>query len=380
MNKPRRPKRLIFQKIVTIITITAYLPAIAGWYISSDNWWPLGLASIGFAYLWLILLLIAGWWWHKGQRLIAALCITLMIAGFQPAKATFSIGWDKDYLAKKDQSALRVMQWNCMELPGNHKGWIYYTEERKALETFVLQYNPDIICIQDFGEHIGVKLQSNFAFLQDTLGYPYKIFAESSNMFRVFGQTIIGTAIFSKQPFLKSGSLPFTNRPFPEYIVWADVLLQGKPVRMVTTHFRSMNLSAPKASEGGKLPYYLQDDTTILKETNPFVKVKFYQSEHVLQAKQLRAFMDSSQVPVVLCSDMNTVPASATYRIAKGNLTDGFIGSKTGLGNTYNFLLPNLRIDYILHHPSLEAKQWKHFSNGFFDHDHLMADLAWKIK
>jgi endonuclease/exonuclease/phosphatase family metal-dependent hydrolase len=284
----------------------------------------------------------------------------------------------KDYAEEKQPGALRVMQWNCKELPGNHIGWKKNKDERKAIETFVLKYRPDVICMEDFAEHIGKKLESNYAFLIDTLGYPYKIFAESSNMNHVFGQTIVGTAIFSKQPFLRSGSLPYTNRPFPEYIVWADVLMDGEPVRLVTTHFRSMNLVSNKSFQEGKFPYYLRHDSTILRNSNPFAKVRFYQAEHAQQAIQLRAFLDTCSVPVILCADMNTVPAGFTYRMAKGNLVDGFTGSKTGMGNTYNFLLPNLRIDYLLHHPAIEARQWKHFTNGFFDHDHLMGDFTRK--
>lgn len=378
MTKLSRPKRLIFLKIVTVITIGSYLPAIAGWYFSPVYWWPLGLASIGFAYMWIGLLVLAGWWFKRHYRLMPAVCIALMMAGIEPAQATFSIGWDKDYVVKKDQEALRVMQWNCMELPGNHIGWKKFKDERKAIETFILQYQPDILCMEDFAEHIGPKLESNYAFLKDSLGYPYKVFAVSASMMQKFGKIIVGTAIYSKHPFIRSGMLPFTNRQYPEYIVWADVMLKGKQVRMVTTHFRSMNLFSYKTYQNRKLPYYLQPDSSIIMSENIFSKIKFYQYEHALQAKQLKDFMDTCSVPVVLCTDLNTVPASATYRIARGNLTDGFTGSKTGLGNTYNYLLPNLRIDYLLHHPALEAKQWKHFTNGFFDHDHLMADYSWK--
>lgn len=378
MNQKNRRPRLIFLKFITAITIALYLPAVAGWYISPVVWWPLGLASIAFAYLWMALPVLAAWWWLKKQRKIPVVCIVLMVAGFQPATSTFSLGMDKEYKAEKEPGSLRVMQWNCMELPGNHIGWKKNKDERKAIETFVLKYNPDIICMEDFAEHIGDKLESNDAFLEDSLGYPFRIFAASSTMIHVFGKSIVGTVIYSKKPFIRSGVLPFANRRHPESMVWADLLMDGKPVRVITTHFRSMNLFAGKAYENKKLPYYLQQDSSIIMSKNIFSKIKYYQSEHAMQAGQLRAFMDTCQVPVILCTDMNSVPASFTYKVAKGNLQDGFSGSKTGLGNTYNFLLPNLRIDYLLHHPLLEARQWKHFTNGFFDHDHLMADFTWK--
>lgn len=380
MNHTKRPPRRIFLKFITAITIAVYLLAVAGWYISPIAWWPLGFASIAFAYLWLALLLLAVWWWFKKQRLIPSVCFALMVTGFQPAKATFSIGWDKDYMAEKAPATLRVMQWNCKGLPGNVIGWQSNKAERKAVETFILQYKPDIICMEDFAEHTGRILESNFAFLKDTLGFPYKIFAESSIMIHEYGKTKTGTVIFSKYPFIRSGILPFENRDLAEYIVWADVLLQGKPVRLATTHFKSMNLFGYNTYDPDKLPYYHKSDSSIIMSKNIITKIKFFQAEHTLQAQQLNTFLDTCSVPVVLCIDMNTVPAGFNSRKAKGKLKDGFIGSKTGMGNTYNFLLPNLRIDYLLHHPALEARQWKHFTNGFFDHDHLMADFTWKIE
>ncbi len=378
MSRSGRPKRHIFLKIFTVTVVASYLVSVAGYYFSPLQWWPLGVASIAFAYLWAALAVLAAWWRFKKNRVLPILCLALMAAGFQPASVTFSIGWQQDYKAAKESGSLRVMQWNCMELPGNHIGWKKNKEERKAIETFLLKYQPDIICMEDFGEHIGKKLESNFAFIQDTLGYPHKVFGQSSSMDFVFGTSNIGTAIFSKHPFIRSGMLPFTHRQYPEFIVWADILLQDKPVRIVATHFRSMNLFIPETSMKRKLPYYLQQDSNILRSRNIFSNIIYYQAEHETQAKQLRAFTDTCPIPVILCTDMNTVPASYTYRQAKGNLQDGFLGTKTGLGNTYNYLLPNLRIDYLFHHPLLDARQWKHFSDGFFDHDHLMADFSWK--
>lgn len=372
----RFPKRLLPAFFTAIFSI-GYLLAVLGWYFSPLTWWPLNIFSIGFPYLLLVNLLVATWWLRKNRKIAVAITL-LLFTGYAPAYNTFSIGREKPFLPAKKTGQLRVMQWNAMELPGMHKGWQKDKDERKAFETFMHQYNPDVICIQDYADHLGRRLELNEKFLKDTLGYPYRLFAKSSVSIHVFGKTLVGTAIFSKIPFIGTGILPYSKREIPEYILWADILFEGKPLRLVTTHFRSINLFGYKTYQPGKLPYFLQQDSSIVMSTNPFIKIRHYKAEHALQAKEVRSFLDTCRVPVVVCADLNTVPASYIYRQVKGNLTDGFIGSKTGLGATYNYLLPNLRIDYLLNDRKLKSTQWKHFTNGFFDHDHLVADLAWK--
>jgi endonuclease/exonuclease/phosphatase family metal-dependent hydrolase len=376
-KQPATQRRQLLLPLITIASVLCTIPAVAGWYFSPLLWWPLGVCSIAFAYVWPALLLLLFWWFKKNSWVTGVLLL-LLIAGWQPAAATYSLGMNRDFEITKKPSALRVMQWNCMDFAVNYKGHPVQQENRRKISSFIQQYSPDILCIQDFSEIIGKHHYSNFSFLRDSLGYKHLLFAEHSNLIEKYGKVYSGTLIASKLPFVQTGAIPFEGRNLPESITWADILFQGENIRIVSTHFRSMHIFSHKDFNRNSLPYYHLEDSAIILSSNILKKIKFFQHEHAVQAQQLRNFLDTSGAPVILGADMNTVPASYIYKKVKGSLNDGFTGSRTGLGATYNYLLPNLRIDYLLNDGRLAALQWKHFNEGFFDHDHLMADYEWQ--
>ena len=55
---------------------------------------------------------------------------------------------------------------------------------------------------------------------------------------------------------------------------------------------------------------------------------------------------------MVVCGDMNDLPASYTYTTIRGNLNDAFVQKGKGFGRTYNEIFPTLRIDHIFYDPS----------------------------
>ncbi|HSK11908.1 MAG TPA: endonuclease/exonuclease/phosphatase family protein [Phnomibacter sp.] len=375
-NTAHRRHRFIF--IATIVSIPVYLLSSMGWYVAPDNIWIFSVASLGFAFIWPWLLALSLWWWWSFGKPPIFLWL-LLLMGWGPATATYSIGRPKPFEAKKETGALRVMQWNCMGLPGMVKGWYEHTSERSAAVDLLNRYKPDVICLQDFNDTRGRQLYSNIDLLTDSLGYPYRVFASHPPTIHPYGKVWQGTAIFSRLPFLQQGVVPYEGFEYAGSIVWADMDMDGKMVRVVTTHFRSMQLFSHRTFAGKKLPYFMLPDSAIIMSSSILKKLRFFQMEHARQATQFRAFLDTCSVPVIVAADLNTVPANYIYRqVRGGDLQDGFLGSKTGLGNTYNYLAPHLRIDYLMHHDALEAVQWHHFEEGFFDHDHLMADHRWK--
>jgi endonuclease/exonuclease/phosphatase family metal-dependent hydrolase len=271
------------------------------------------------------------------------------------------------------------MQWNCNNLPGYDIGWHNNPNllKRKEAADFIQYYQPDILCIQDFSEVVDRRMYSNISLLTDTLGYRFSHLFQTGITIKPFGKVSNFLGIFSKQPPVNKGVHWYSNSEFPEAIVWADFLLNGRLVRVVSTHFQSMHFFSQKQFAHITLPYWQKPDSAIIMSSSILLKLNHFQQQHLLQAKELRRFLDTCSVPVILGADLNTVPANYIYRHVKGSLNDGFLGSKTGLGATYNYLAPNLRIDYLLNDRQLSPQVWKHFQEGFLDHDHLLADYQW---
>ncbi len=379
MNQPiKRPGRRILLTAITLPAVLAYLISVAGWYLSPEVSWILPLFSVGFAYGWLFLFMLL-WPWFKTHKRVAYALVLLLLTGAPPAAVTFSVGWQKDFLEKRQNNALRIMQWNSNSLPGYDIGWTNnpHLFKRKAAADFIHRYQPDILCIQDFSDIVDRRMYSNITLMTDTLEYPHAHLAKFGFTLNKYGKVSNYIGIFSKQPPVTKGIHWYSSYAFPEAIVWADFLLNGRLVRVVSTHFQSMHFFSHTQFANVVLPYWQKPDSAIIMNPGILFKLRHFQQRHLLQAKELRRFLDTCSVPVILGADLNTVPANYVYRIVKGELNDGFPGSKTGLGATYNYLAPNLRIDYLLNDKKLTPQVWKHHENGFFDHDHLMADYQW---
>lgn len=363
---------------LSLLIALGYLVSLLGWYISNLQFWLLGLAALGFVYLWMLIFIIALYWLIRKKIQLTAVYLSLFLLGWSPATASFSVGMEESFEIDKPQGALRVMQWNANELSGNQRDLDTGKYGRLRAVEFLQKYQPDVICIQDYSEIISRHNYSNRALLSDTLGYKNAFIEVHSYSLHFYGFVQQGLGIFSKVPFIDSGSVPYEGRDFPEYIVWADLPLQGERVRIVSTHFRSMNLRWTPEFEKNYFPVYQMQDSAVIMSGKPLLKLRFYQKEHAQQAALLRRFLDTCSVPVILCADLNTVPASHTYQRVRGDLRDDFLTTTIGLGATYNYLAPNIRIDYMFSNKLLRRVQWKHFDDGFSDHDPLLGDYIWR--
>lgn len=358
----------------TWVVFIVYLCALGGWYVNAITF-PIGaIFSVAFAYVWPALLFLSILWWFLHKKVTIFFGILLML-GLPPASATFSIGIPKPFVKQKNALAIRVMHWNCMDLGIFGIGWPQHMAHREKIKKFFQQYSPDVLCLQDFSELEGRLFYSNLQFISDTLQLPYIHVVYRSYSIYPYGKVKMGSLIASKIPFNGTGEVTYSQPAFPNRILWVKLTWQGKPITVVSTHLQSLNLFSHKEFSKIKLPYYMKSDSAVIMSHNMLHKLSHFQQVHALQVKELRPILDTIKNPIVFAADLNSVPASNVYRSIRGNrLLDGFMGTKTGLGNTFNFLLPNLRIDYLMHDKNLKCLQWHHFTDGFFNHDHLIGD------
>jgi endonuclease/exonuclease/phosphatase family metal-dependent hydrolase len=81
----------------------------------------------------------------------------------------------------------------------------------------------------------------------------------------------------------------------------------------------------------------------------------------------------------VLTGDFNDVPNSYTYFTVNGsNLQDAFLKKGFGIGRTYSYLSPTLRIDYIFTTKDFSILQFNRVVKDYSDHYMLVADMQLK--
>lgn len=358
------------------LLLLVYLPSLLVYLIAPAAWWPMGLLSIGFPFTWLAFVIAVFIGWLLNKRLGAILFIAWLL-GLPMMANVVGMKPQKPWQFQKAANSLRIMQWNCMELAGTLKD-DSSALVRKQIRQFIALYQPDIIVLQDFQEIKNPWQHSNIAFLQDTLRYAHVALAPFFEVQRPWGQIAEGSAIFSKIPFTATGQQPYKGRPYSEKILWADVVWQHQPLRIISSHFLSMNLNTPKGSPN-IIDYHQQTDSAIITSGNVLTKLRYYQSYHVQQAEQLRRFIQSTPHSTVLGIDMNSVPTAYVYRQLATLLQDAWLQAGWGLGATYHrSRLPHLRIDYLMAHPLLRLQQIALLKVPFSDHYPILADYSWR--
>jgi endonuclease/exonuclease/phosphatase family metal-dependent hydrolase len=364
---------ITFFKVVTVVFLFFYLPSCFVYLVTPAQWWFMGILSIGFPYLWLFLLLLVISWVFIRRR-SAAILFLLLICGIPVMKNVMALHANQGIKETKLPGQVRLMQWNCNGLPGY---FVYMPElvaERARAVQFIQTYNPDIICIQDFSNTIAVNAKSNIALLQDTLGYRYYLYTEHYKTAIGNYAEGMGIAIFSKIPIIDSGRISYPGKKIPESVLWAEFNLEGKKIRIATSHLQSMHLSG---RDSGKLSPDLSQDSLVILHGTKLEKLRYFQAYHVKQAQFLREFIDTCRGPLIFTADLNSVPSSFVYKTLRNTgLKDAFKDHAFGLGRTYHSWQPALRIDYIFHNSFIQPSAVSLFRTTFSDHDPIIMDFS----
>jgi endonuclease/exonuclease/phosphatase family metal-dependent hydrolase len=84
-----------------------------------------------------------------------------------------------------------------------------------------------------------------------------------------------------------------------------------------------------------------------------------------------------SPYPVIVCGDFNDTPNSYVYHKLADGMTDAFMESGAGFGNTYLGKVPSFRIDYIFHDATFHSRNFRRESVRFSDHFPVSCYIGW---
>jgi endonuclease/exonuclease/phosphatase family metal-dependent hydrolase len=222
--------------------------------------------------------------------------------------------------------------------------------------------NADVLCFQEFFESYAPEIYpANIPVLQK-MGYNYFYFTPSLKMMN--GSLQGGLCIFSKYPMTDTAFYR-TNTGNWEGFSITDIKVNEKLIRIYNTHLESPRLE--------KKEYDAFDE--VQESRNVGGKIKRSYALRSIQAEMLRKSMDSSKYPVILCGDFNDVPNSYSYFTIKGNLQDTYLKKGFGLGRTFQFISPTLRIDYIMADKQFNIDQFSKLNYRYSDHYPQVVDL-----
>ena len=371
-----------FTKRILILTNTAvvilFLLACANAWLHPARWWFISLLGLIFPLLFFLVLAFFIFWLFLHSKRIALISLLAMIIGWQNIHAFLALDIHKKFIYEKPANALRILTWNV-------HGWdLFITKKpgasghRESMISFVGQLNPDIVCFQEFFESHNPKIiPSTIPYIIDQLKYPYYIFAPDYHWHDGLYES--GVVIFSRFPIVDSFRIRYLDSPkqkSPESLLFADINVNGKMLRVFTTHLQSVLFQGRDFRNVEIIKNV--DDGTLEASKSIIKKLKRAYSLRGYQADQVRQELDKSPYPEIICGDFNDVPNSYTYFHVRGDRRDAYMTKGFGMGRTYVHLSPTLRIDYIYTNKKFDVLQCSKFPLPYSDHHPVVADLQLK--
>ncbi|MBS1654531.1 MAG: endonuclease/exonuclease/phosphatase family protein [Bacteroidetes bacterium] len=293
----------------------------------------------------------------------AFLSILSLLLSWQQISVLIGRNFSSSFTSDKAPGTIRVLSWNVSRWDERNKQLRGGVSYRPLMMDFIQSQNADILCLQEFFECTDPKLfDSNIPALEK-MGYRYHYFFPSSSIFN--GKLQYGLAIFSRLPVIDSAKYDIDKSTHSEGICYADIKLKDSIIRVFNTHLQSIGLSQQDYKNLGKA----EDSRSILG------KIKKSYLIRATQVKLARTIIDSSSHKTILCGDIDDVPNSWAYFHIRQGFYDAFLESGLGLGRSFRFVSPTLRIDYIFSGKKMKVMQYTNPHLNYSDHYPVIADL-----
>jgi endonuclease/exonuclease/phosphatase family metal-dependent hydrolase len=366
--------RKFTKRFFLLLNITVgflFLLACCNAFLHPDKWWFISLLAFFFP-LFLVLLLAFLIFWIFACARYALISVVCLIIGWQNIHAFFGFSLAKHDFTIKDSSSIRIMTWNV-------RSWDEFTTKktgasghRLPMLELIGNQHADILCFQEFYEPAD-STKSNIRYISKQLQFPYSFF--SRDYYKHSNKSQNGVTIFSKYPITAISQKHFNgdDGSNAESIISADINVNGKMIRVFTTHLQSVlfkrkdfrNVEIIRNAEDSML----EASRSIAKKLKNALGLRGYQADTV------RRQLDAAPYPHIICGDFNDVPNSYTYFHIRGNMQDAFIMKCFGIGRSYIHISPTLRIDYILPSGDFKVVQTMNLTSPYSDHNAVIADL-----
>ena len=370
--KYRRVTRLTFL-ILNIVAAIAFLLACLAPYLDPKKWWFISLLGLGFAFIIVSLVAFMFFWLLFKPKYILISLIPMLI-GYKSITVFFAFHVPDKFDYNKPKEVLRVAHWNVARFKewkrNNNKG----SRTRLKMMDLIKEQNADVLCLQEFFTSTDSVYYNNLNHLLKELGYPYYYYSWDSDGYKQW----VGQAIFSRLPIIDSGMIRFPKPSMSEAFIHADVLFNKDTVRLYTTHLQSVQFRKKDFESIEKIKN--TEDGMVENSKNIFVKLKRGVAKRSLQADIVKEITLQSPHPFILTGDFNDVPNSYTYFTIMGDeLQDAFLQTGLGVGKTFSYIAPTLRIDYILATNHFRVRQFNRLMRDYSDHYMLVADLEFTV-
>jgi len=367
--------------ITNLITAVLFLMGCYSKFFFSSSWWPVGLLSLSAFYLLVILVLFIVFWLFAkpGWTLIS---IVAILSAYKPVNNILPFRFSSPAFALQGRAHdLRIMSWNVAQFD------ILYNKQRPDIRddmiAVVNQYKPDIACFQEMVAadtliNLNTPYYKKYSFFSvfeyaAKLNFPEYFF--SYNFKDDFlNRQHFGLIIFSRYPIINKQTLSIAPHDYNSNFQYIDIVKDADTFRVFNCHLQSLKFTQ------GNLAYIdnpsLDTKQDIQRSKSLLNKFKTGYLKRQLQADRIKAEIDKSPYPVIVCGDFNDVPNSYAYEKIGDDLQNAFVQKGAGFGRTFSSIAPTLRIDNIFVSKTFSVNQFVTIDKKLSDHFPVIADIG----
>ncbi len=214
------------------------------------------------------------------------------------------------------------------------------------------EHNVDILCMKEFKG--------------DAAQYPMDSIVRAFDYMPYYARYKY-VAIFSRYPIRESCGYEFNNQNV-NAAVSADIDVDGKMIKVIAAHFQTTGLSSI-------FGYYKKYNISRPPYRDMYESLEVNTRRRAVQVDHIKRIADASPYPVVILGDWNDTPSSYTYTHLSTGMVDAFRECGRGYGSTYRAMKGLMRIDYIVHSPSLKGVRFYTIDSPLSDHKPLFFEL-----
>ena len=339
-------------------------------YLNAGKFWFIAILGLIFSLLFIVLVIfLAGWLIARSRWSLISLIAILL--SWKQVAVVFSWHFTQSFTLTKATGDLRVLQWNVSSWDEFNKEERGGTSYRPLMFEEIKKYDADILCFEEFFESRNLSVFDATIPEITKMGYPYHYYLPTYSEQK---NSELGMSIFSKYPITNTGLYDFRDEESVQQAIYADIDCKGKKVRVFSIHLQSVKFGEKEYESLNQIKHSKKDG---LKESRTIVsKLKRGYMFRTSQADIVHDLVQKSPYPVILCGDFNDVPNSYTYFTVKGNMQDAFLQKGAGIGRTFRFISPTLRIDYIFADKKFKVNQYHRLTVPYSDHYGIMADFS----
>lgn len=260
--------------------------------------------------------------------------------------------------ATKTTHTLTVLTYNT------HRMGMYEKPQRNEVIKYLDGVDADVLCLQEVEVYKVNKYLTLSDLKQAFSRYPYTYFD-----FKVYNKRLqFGNVVFSRYPLVNKHTIRYSSRS--NISSCCDIVVRGDTIRLITNHLESYRFTEDEVN--GFVNHPSMSVQPIKERFLPATRMRWHQARLINQA------VKESPYPVIAVGDMNAIPLSPTYYLLRRNMQDAFLStSNFRLGDTFKKGKWGIRIDYILHSPTLVATDFSVGQTTASDHLPIQATIAW---